>query len=108
MNKSLQRHGKRPQASVSKAKEKELNDLEILTRIVKSLTNEMDELNRRKIENTISGKPPKLILRRNSTSGSNNNQLNFFSQSSNVVLNIKNFGTNSYFMFHNEHHSEKM
>lgn len=45
--------GKRPQASMSKAKEKKPNDIESLTHLMKSLTNEMDELKQRTSETTI-------------------------------------------------------
>lgn len=98
--------GKRYQAFVSRANEKELNDLENLTFIIKSLTTEMVEhIEKRTSETIVSSKPPKYLFRRSTTSESSSSESTKSAHSSNVVPNIEKIGTYSYCTFHEDHHS---
>ena len=62
--------GKRSQASVSKAKEKEESDVESLTRLLKSLTTKVVELKQWTSETTVSSMPPRYPPKKNVASGS--------------------------------------
>lgn len=78
---------------MNRAKEKEPSDLESLTHIFKSLSNEMTKLKQRKIETTMSNKPSRFnLFIRTTTSSNSNNQLLKSAQSSNVVWDIENLG----------------
>lgn len=101
--------GKMSQASMSKAKEKELSHIKTLTCLVKALSNEMEELKQSSSETTISNKPPRFnLFRRTTNFGSSNKQLTNFMPRSNVVLNIEHLDIDQYYSYHQEHHSEKM
>lgn len=80
--------GKRPQTIVSKAKEKEANDIESLTHLVKSLTTEVVEIKQWTSETTVNNKPSRYPEKKNVASSNNNNQLTKFVHSSNMVLNL--------------------
>lgn len=84
---------KRLKASISKAKEKEVINLESLNHTINSLSNELAELKQMSSETFMSSMPPKLnLLRRTSNIGSNNIQCGKFVQSSNIALNIESMG----------------
>lgn len=100
--------GKRSQASIRKAKEKEFSDLKILRHTIKSISNELEKLKQKSSETTISSKPPRFnILRRAAKFGCNNNQLDKSKQSLNIVLNVESMGMDQYCLFHQEYHLEK-
>jgi len=63
--------GKRSQNSISRAKEKEPYNLESLPRLVKSLSNEIEEIILRSSKTTLSNKPPRFnLFRKIATSSS--------------------------------------
>lgn len=62
--------GKRSQASMSKAKEKEASYIKSLTHLPNSLTIESVELKQRTSEIIVSSKPPKYPSKKNEASGS--------------------------------------
>lgn len=100
--------GKRSQASMSKAKEKESSNLESLTCLVQSLSNEMVELKHRSTKTTVSRKPPRFkLFGRTTTSCSSSNQPTKSAQSSNFVFNIEHLSTDQYCSYYQERHSEK-
>lgn len=93
--------GKRSQASVSKAKEKETFDLESLTCTFKTLSNDLEELKQRSRETNVSRGPPNFnLFRRDANFGSSSNQPANFAQSANIVLNIESMGMDQYCSYH--------
>lgn len=65
--------GKRSQEYVSKDKEKESNDHESLTHLMRPLTTKMAEIKQRESEITISSMAPNFMMRRNKAPSSSNN-----------------------------------
>lgn len=94
---------KRSQTSMRKVKEKEASDIKNLTCLIKSLTTELVELNQRKNMTTMSNRPSRYLPKNNVASSSSSSQPTKSSQSSNLVLNLDKFMTDSYCVFHHKH-----
>lgn len=100
--------GKRSQASVSKANEKETCDLENLTHMLKNMSNEMGDLKQISSETAMSRNPPRLnLVIRIENSGSSSDQSTKSVQSSNVILNYEGFFMDTYYSYHQSFHSKK-
>jgi len=57
---------------MSKAKEKEENDIEVCTHLINSLTVEVDELKQHMIETMMSSRPSKYLQKKNVASSNSN------------------------------------
>lgn len=92
---------------MGKAKEKDESDIESLTCLIKSLATKVVELKKGMNETSVSSRPSKYPPNKNVALRNISSKLTKYSQSSNLVLNLDQLMTNSYYAFHHEPHSKR-